>query len=210
MSRGFTRVAACVRISFFFKAGWCSVICTRSVQKVPSHVIWKIETFIEEDTKYKKHCTEDSDISVPFKVAPWDLTQFSHSPSAAPLYFPESYRWSEICSFSKVILVLGKDRSCRVSNLGCRGLSHLDDLMFFAEKLCTRCDAWAGTLLWWSCQSPVAHSCGLWIFQRVSAEECSSLTQNLMPIRCSTGLVILNATTTQYTCHSMASTAPTD
>ena len=29
---------------------------TRSVQKVSSHVIWKIETFIEEDTRYKKHC----------------------------------------------------------------------------------------------------------------------------------------------------------
>ena len=24
-----------------------------------------------------------------------------------------------------------------------------------------RCDAWVSTLLWWSCQSPVAHSCGL-------------------------------------------------
>ena len=24
-----------------------------------------------------------------------------------------------------------------------------------------RCDAWAGALLWWSCQSPVAHSGGL-------------------------------------------------
>ena len=24
-----------------------------------------------------------------------------------------------------------------------------------------RCEAWAGALSWWSCQSPVAHSCGL-------------------------------------------------
>ena len=40
----------------------------RSVQKVSSHVLWKIETFIEEDTKYKKHCTEDNDISVPFRL----------------------------------------------------------------------------------------------------------------------------------------------
>ena len=31
----------------------------------------------------------------------------------------------------------------------------------FAKKLCTRSDAWAGALLCWSCQSPVAHSCGL-------------------------------------------------
>ena len=35
----------------------CVFVCTRSVQKVSSHVIWKIGKFIEEDTKYKKHCT---------------------------------------------------------------------------------------------------------------------------------------------------------
>ena len=29
----------------------------RSVQRVSSHVIWKIETFIEEDIRYKKHYT---------------------------------------------------------------------------------------------------------------------------------------------------------
>ena len=40
------------------------------------------------------------------------------------------------------------------------GLSHLGDLMFY-QKFCTRRDAWAGTLLWWICQSLVAHGCGL-------------------------------------------------
>ena len=29
------------------------------------------------------------------------------------------------------------------------------------KKLCMRCDAWVGVLLWWCCQSPVAHGCGL-------------------------------------------------
>ena len=33
-----------------------------------SHVIWKIETFIDEVTRWKKHCTQDKDASVPFKV----------------------------------------------------------------------------------------------------------------------------------------------
>ena len=53
---------------------------------------------------------------------PWDLTQFFQSPSAAPSYFPESHQWpgSEISSLSKVILVLGKARSPRAPNLGCR------------------------------------------------------------------------------------------
>ena len=30
-------------------------------QKVSSHVLLKRETFIEEDTRYKKHCTKDTD-----------------------------------------------------------------------------------------------------------------------------------------------------
>ena len=39
-----------------------------------------------------------------------------------------------------------------------------------------------------------------WIIWVVSIEKCSSLTQNVMQIRCSTCSVILNVTTTQYTC----------
>ena len=33
------------------------LMCTRSVQKVSSHGIWKIETLTEEDTRYKNHWT---------------------------------------------------------------------------------------------------------------------------------------------------------
>ena len=39
-----------------------------------------------------------------------------------------------------------------------------------------------------------------WTIRIVSAEECSSLTQNLVQIPCSTRSVILNATATHYTC----------
>ena len=59
-----------------------------------------------------------------------------------------------------MILVLGKAKSCRAPNLGCRGWVTWV-IWCFAKTLCVRCDARAGTLLWWSCQSPVAHSCGL-------------------------------------------------
>ena len=93
----------------------------RSVQKISSHVIWKIETFFEENTRYKKHCTWDNDASGPFKVGPWDFTQFSQLPLAAPSYFPDSHQWSEISSLSKVILVWGKARSCRAWNLSFSG-----------------------------------------------------------------------------------------
>ena len=90
----------------------------KSVQKVSSHIIWKIETFIEEDTRYKKHCIQGSDTLVPFKVG--TLGPHPVLPVAMS-YFSESHRWSEISSLSKVILVLGKARNCRVPNLGCQG-----------------------------------------------------------------------------------------
>ena len=83
-----------------------------------SHVIWEIETFIE-DTRNTVHRTMTP--QSPSKEAPWDLTLFSQLPSAALLYFPESQRRSEISSLSKVILVLGKARSLRVPNLGYSG-----------------------------------------------------------------------------------------
>ena len=62
-------------------------------------------------------------------------------------------------------------------------LSLLGDLMFH-QKLCPRCDIWKGMLSWWSCQSSVAHSCGLLKHQIVSVEECSSLTKTLVHIYC--------------------------
>ena len=71
----------------------------------------------------------------PLKKAPWDPTQFSQSPSATLEYFLESHLWSEISSLSKVILVLGKARSYRAPNLGCRGVSYLGDLMFCQKIL---------------------------------------------------------------------------
>ena len=48
------------------------------------------------------------------------FTQFSQLPLAALLYFPESHWRSEISFLPKVILVLGKARSCRTPNLSCK------------------------------------------------------------------------------------------
>ena len=47
-------------------------------------------------------------------------------------------------------------------------------------------------------QLPIAAAS--WIIQIVSMEKCSSLTQNLIQIHCSTHSVILNVMATQYTC----------
>ena len=60
--------------------------------------------------------------------------------------------------FQKVILVLRKARSCRAPNLCYRGAESPGWFEVWLKN-----SAWAGTLLWWSCQSPVAHSCGLLI-----------------------------------------------
>ena len=97
---------------------------------------------------------------MPQSPSKWNLTQL-HSPSAAPSYFPEPHGQSEISSLSKVILVLGKAGSCRAPNLGCRGAESPGGFDVLPKNLCTRCDAWVGTLSWWICQSPVAHSCSL-------------------------------------------------
>ena len=60
-----------------------------------------------------------------------------------------------------MILILGKAWSHRTPNLGCKEGWVTWAIWCFAKKLCTRHDACAGTLLWWSCQSAVAHICGL-------------------------------------------------
>ena len=97
---------------------------------------------------------------------------------------------------SKVILVLGKTRSCRVLNMGySRAESHrwFDVL----PKTCARdvmhkqahCHDEAANH-----QLPIAVA--FWIIYK----ECSSLTQNLMQIRHSARSVILNVMATQCTC----------
>ena len=82
----------------------------------------------------------------------------SHS---SPRNFPESHWWSEIYSFSKVIVVLGEVRSHRAPNLSCMGAESPGWFEFWQKTLhkmwcMSRC-----VVLWWICQSSVAHSCGL-------------------------------------------------
>ena len=79
-----------------------------------------MEIFIEEDIRYKKHCTQDNDIRVPFKAGALGARIVLSVAISCPSYFPESHWWPEISSVSKVILVWGKARNHRVSNLGGR------------------------------------------------------------------------------------------
>ena len=121
------------------------------------------------------------------------------SPSAALSYFLEYHQWSEISSFSKVI-VLGKARNCRAPHLGCRwakspgwfDVSPKNSAWDMMHEKAYCCDEATNH------QLPIAVA--FWIIWIVSAEECSSLMQNLMQIHCSTCSVILNVMATQYTC----------
>ena len=63
-----------------------------------------------------------------------------------------------------------------------------------------RCDAWAGTLSWWSCQSPAAHRCGL-------LNHLNSFCGGMFKLNAKFDAdllfylsVISNVTATQYTC----------
>ena len=99
-----------------------------------------------------------------------------------------------------MIVVLGKARSCRVPNLGCRG-AESPEWFDVSQKKSTRAVIHEQVCCYNEAsyhQLPTAvASWMIWIF---SVEECSSLTQNLMENHCSTRSVILNVPATQYTC----------
>ena len=72
-------------------------------------------------------------------------------------------------------------------------------IWYFAKKLCPRYDEWADVLSWWSCQSPVAHCCGLLNHANSFHGEMLKLNAKFDgdPFLYS---VILSVTATQYTC----------
>ena len=133
----------------------------RPVQELYSHVIWKIETFIQEDTRYTKYCTQDNDTSVPFKVGtlgPHTVLPIAISCLAVCSWISLTV-WNLFhfkCDFS-----FGKSQKSRTPNLGCRGAESPQWFDVFSKRVCMRRDAWEGALSWWSCQLPVAHSCNL-------------------------------------------------
>ena len=69
----------------------------------------------------------------------------------------------------------------------------------------TKNSVWDMTHEWVCCHDKAANhqvpiAMDFWIIRIVSMEECSSLTQNLMQIHCSTHSVILNVMATEYGC----------
>ena len=133
----------------------------------------------------------------------------SNHTSAALSYFPESHQQSEIPCLSKVILVLGKARSCRGPNLGYSGA---ESPGWF--DVSPKNSAWDVMHEWVCCHDEAANhhlpiAAAFWIIQIVSAEECSSLAQNVMQIHCSTLPFWMRWPHSTHA-QSMASTAPSD
>ena len=107
---------------------------------------------------------------------------------------------SDISSLSKVILVLGKAGSCRGAKSGLSRSWVTWVIWCFTKKLCTRCDAWAGMLSWWSCQSPIAHRCSLLNHPNSSHRGIFKLNTKFDADSLHYLLSHFNAVTTQYTC----------
>ena len=101
----------------------------RYVQNVSSQVIWKIETFIEEDTRYNKHYTYDNDTSVPFKVG----TLGPHAVLSIAISCPIIFSWISLMFWNlfsfKSDFSFGKRQKSPGTKSGL-SLSHWGDLMF--------------------------------------------------------------------------------
>ena len=106
------------------------LINMRPVQRVSSHIIWKIR-----DIYWRRYQIQET-----LYIGQWCLNPLQCRHLGTSCGFPNHHQllcliflnhWqSEISSISEVILVLGTARSYRAPHLGCWGLSHLGDLMF--------------------------------------------------------------------------------
>ena len=184
------------------------------------------ETFIEEDRRYKKHCTQDNDAWVPFKVG----ILGPHT------VLPASLATAAQCSFCSGSRSCGTNfamtgfmpRSCvNISDTvgisrsasSSHTVSHWSLLIAasthstFSGVLLVAGLPGCGSLSTdsWPCLKHLCHTFiwaafiasspkAFWITWTVSVEECSTLMLDLIQIRWSTHSVILSVTATQSTC----------
>ena len=155
-------------------------------------------TFTGEDKRYKKHCTQDNDALVLFKVGILGPHTVLPIATSCPVIFSwiSSTVWN-LFPF-KGEKVLEKPKSHRAPNLGCSGGWATWVIWCFTKNSArdvmherARCGDEAANH-----QVPIAAA--FWIIWIVSVEECSSLTQNLMQIHFSTCSVILNDSHTVF------------
>ena len=150
--------------------------------------------------RYKKHCTQDNDASVPLKVG----TLGPHTVLSVAISCPVTFAWTSLMVWNffpfNGDFSLGKSQKSHGTKSGlqrgwvtwviwCFTKISAQDMMHEWVRCCDKAA---------NHQLPIAAA--FWIIHIVSVEECSSLTQNLMQIHCSTCSVILHVTAAQYTC----------
>ena len=121
----------------------------------------KKETFIEEDTRYKKHCTQDNDASVSFKV----VTLKPHTVLPIARSRPIVFSWISSTIWNLFLFKgdfsFGKSQKSQGTESGLEGGWVTWMFWCFSKTLGTRRDAGAGALSWWSCRTLVTHICSL-------------------------------------------------
>ena len=156
----------------------------RSVQKVSSHVLWKMETFIEEDTRYKKHCAQNNDTSVLFKVGILGPHTVFPIAISCPIIFSwiSSMVWN-IFPFKRDFS-FGKSQKSQGATSGLQGaLSHLIDRMFAPKNSARDVIHEQGCCPDETANHQLPIAAAFWIIPIVSIEKYSSLTQHLMQIK---------------------------
>ena len=99
---------------------------------------------------------------------------------------------------------LGKSQKSQGAKSGLQGSWVTWVIWCFSKKLCMRHDAWAGPLFWWSCQSPVACSCGL-------LDHLNSFLRGMLKLNTKSDADSLPYLLSHFECDNWtASTAPND
>ena len=130
----------------------------RGLSRKYPNMQYKKQTFIEEDTSNTVH---DDEASVPFKHG----TLGPHTVLPIAISCPIIFSWITLTVWNlfpfKSDFSFEKSQKSQGTKSGLYGGWITWVIWCFTKKLCMGRDSWVGALLWWSCQSPVAHSCGL-------------------------------------------------
>ena len=171
---------------FFLKSVWfnvsecrfCFLLNKRSVQKVSSHAIRKIET------KYKKHCN----------VSQWCLSPLQsrhlepHTVVPVTISCPVIFSW--ISSRVWNLFPFKSDFSFGNRQVAGHQIWAMGGWVTWVICCFAKKAAWDVMHEWARCSGEAGNhqlliAVAFWILQIVSVEECSSLMQNLMQIHCS-------------------------
>ena len=132
----------------------------KSVQKVSSHGLWKI------DISWRKYKIQEALYIGQWCLSPLQSRHFGTSHSSPNHHQLTCCIFLNLTEGLKSLLFqrcfyFWKSQKLQGTKSVLQGGWVASVIWCFAKTPCMRCDAWAGVLSWWRCQSPVAQSCGL-------------------------------------------------